>query len=405
VSQSRDAEHRPRRAPIVSDMLKAAVGHSDDIDDDDAAHDVMTACETQLAGARPIAALVFAGSTKDPTILLEAIATRYPNLPVCGTTARAELSSSIAHAEDSFAVLMLASDTVAAAAGFGTDAVSDPRGAARRAVAMARESAGAEPRLCIAFSNGTRVDMSHVLDGLSGALGDVPVVGGASSCAFTGNNDIRQLCGTSVLRDTVVVLLLCGDLRFSYAVGRGWTPVGASHVVTKAHDNLLVELDGRPALEIYQRYLGASDQAGASFVHHPLAVFESSGEDFYLRAGRGQGDVPGSIVTAGHVPPGARVRLTEYQRDRIVDAAASAAAAATQRWSGGEPAAAIVFTCSARKTVLGTWTPREIDALRATLSPSTPIVGYYAFSELAPFGTGGNASRVHNNSFVTLLLG
>jgi len=385
-------------------MLIAVVGHSDDIDDEDAANEVMAACETQLAGARPVAALVFAGSTKDPTILLDAIAARYPDLPVSGTTARAELSSSIAHAEDSFAVLMLASDRIAASVGFGIDAVSDPGGAARRAVAMARERLHDEPRLCIAFSNGTGVDMSRVLDGLCGALGDVPVVGGASSCELTGNRDIRELCGTSVLRDAVVVLLLGGPLRFSYAVGRGWTPVGASHVVTKARGNLLLELDGRPALEVYQRYLGASDDAGESFVHHPWAVFETSGEDFYLRAGRGKGDIPGSIVTAGHVPIGATVRLTEYRRDRVVEAAAKAATDATMRWGTGEPAAAIVFTCSARKTVLGTWTPREVDALRATLSPSTPIVGYYAFSELAPLAA-GHASRIHNNSFVTLLLG
>jgi hypothetical protein len=386
-------------------MLRAAVGHSEDVDAEDAAREALDACEVALAGAAPIAAIVFAGSMKDPSALLAAIAAAHPNLPVVGSTAMAELSSRISHAESSFAVMMLASDTVTVSVGFATDAVGDERGAARRAVDMARARLVSEPRLCIAFSNAVRVNISHVIEGLTSALGnDVPVVGGASACEFTGDLEVRELCGTDVLKESVVVMLLGGRLRFAYAMDRGWTPIGTAHVATKTMDNIVVEIDGRPALDIYKQYLGAPGHAGAMFVHHPLAVFEGSSTDFYLRAGFAEGPVPGSIVTAGNVPQGATLRLTEYQREHVVEAAALAAREARRQWGAGDPAAALVFTCSTRKTVLGTWTAREVDALRAALPESTPFAGFYAFSELAPFSPGKPAC-VHNGSFVTLLLG
>jgi hypothetical protein len=385
-------------------MFRAVVGHSDDVDDEDAAREAIGSCEAQLSGATPTAAVVFSGSAKDPAILLDALAARHPQLPVIGSSAMAELSSSIAHAEASYAVMMFATDTVEIAVGFAPDAAIDPHGAAKRAVDMARSGLRSEPRLCIAISNVTHVNISYALDGLAAALGEgVPIVGGASACEAVVDLDVQELCGTKVLRDAVVVMLFGGPVRFAFAMGRGWTPIGTAHVATKTKDNVVIEIDGRPALKVYEQYLGVTP-AGATFVHHPLAVYETPGDDFYLRAGFAQGPIPGSIITAGNVPQGATVRLTEYQREQVVEAAALAASAAKAQWGRGDPAAALVFTCSTRKTILGTWTPREVDALRAALPEATPIAGFYAFSELAPFKL-GKPSRVHNGSFVTLLLG
>ena len=45
-------------------------------------------------------------------------------------------------------------------------------------------------------------------------------------------------------------------LKVGYGTRGGWDSFGPVRLVTKAENNVLYELDGRPALDIYKNYLG-----------------------------------------------------------------------------------------------------------------------------------------------------
>ncbi|MCA9467533.1 MAG: hypothetical protein KC643_19090, partial [Nitrospira sp.] len=50
---------------------------------------------------------------------------------------------------------------------------------------------------------------------------------------------------------------LYGDrVRLGHGSKGGWDFFGIERRVTKSHGNVLLELDGKPALELYKRYLG-----------------------------------------------------------------------------------------------------------------------------------------------------
>jgi hypothetical protein len=381
-------------------MFHAAVGHSEDIDAADAAKEALDQCSAALRGP-PSGALVFAGSSLDHRLLLAEIQARHPHLPVVGGSSMAEASSRLPHAESSAVVMMFSGDRIDIAAGYGAGADRDPAGAASRAVDVARETLRTAPRVCVCVSNGTRSNLSLVLDGLSRALGpDVVIVGGASSCERPTDYDSHEFCGAEVLRDSVSVLLFGGAVRATCSVERGWTPVGQQHQITRAEGNVVMEIDGRPALELYQRYLGVGGAAGVMFVHHPLWVREDEVAEPYLRAAVAPAPAPGGIVFGGSVPERASVQLTEFTRENVIAAAKKAAVDARATWGQAPPAAALVVSCATRQRVLGTWTEREIEALGAQL-PGVPFAGFYAFGELSP----GRPPRVQNSSFVTLLLG
>src|SRR5256885_621748 len=57
--------------------------------------------------------------------------------------------------------------------------------------------------------------------------------------------------------DRVVAVGLYGDhVRVGSGSRGGWGIFGPERVVTRSSGNVLFELDGKPALELYKRYLG-----------------------------------------------------------------------------------------------------------------------------------------------------
>jgi hypothetical protein len=107
------------------------------------------------------------------------------------------------------------------------------------------------------LSEGLSVNGSELVKGLTGHLpGDVTVTGGLSG-------DGGRFERTLVLWDdelspnTVAAIGLCGDrLRVGFGSQGGWDPFGPERLITKSDSNVLRELDGQSALELYRRYLG-----------------------------------------------------------------------------------------------------------------------------------------------------
>ena len=96
------------------------------------------------------------------------------------------------------------------------------------------------------------------------------------------------------------------------------------------------------------------------------------------------------------------MQLTSATREDIL-AATRTAVAAARRDFVGEPSAALVFSCAARKQLLGTRTSEEYLGLRAALG-GIPTVGFYGYGELVPLGSARGCSY-HNETVVVVLLG
>ncbi len=115
-------------------------------------------------------------------------------------------------------------------------------------------------------------------------------------------------------------------------------------------------------------------------------------------------DEEGASVTFGApVPEGAVVQLSETTPTRILEQLrASVAEVSAQH--GCDPAAALVFSCSARKGILGTQAGEELHAVQSTLAAGVPILGFYGFAEFAPLRRDGPC-QLHNCTMITVLLG
>ena len=93
--------------------------------------------------------------------------------------------------------------------------------------------------------------------------------------------------------------------------------------VTRCAGNVLYELDGQPALDIYKRYLGdyAKDLPASGL----LFPFEMLGEDRsavgLIRTILGVDEATGSLVLAGNIVESGYLRLMHASTDSLVDGA------------------------------------------------------------------------------------
>jgi hypothetical protein len=384
-------------------MFTAVVGHSEDLDAGAAAEEVLAQCRERLKGTAPTAGLLFAAIDFDHQVLLDEINRQVPGIQLIGCSTDGEISSKLGFREDSVTLILFASDTVDITAGVGRGLSTDVAGACRSAIDAAKAQTGKPPRLCLATPEGLGVEGQSVTATLQDAVGSATPIFGALAGDQKRLTSTRQFFATEVLQDAIPVLLLSGDLHFSYGVATGWHQVGGVGTITRASGAVVHEIDGAPAIDFYRKYLGPAAKPN---VELPLAILSARDATEYLRATWGAVDeATGAVTFLAAVPQGARVRLTLANRDEILTGCAESLSIARSNFPAGvEPAAALFFSCAARKILLGTRTEEELNLIRSSLGASLPACGFYGYGEISPHTGDPTGTKYHNESFVSLLI-
>jgi len=182
----------------------------------------------------------------------------------------------------------------------------------------------------------------------------------------------------------------------------GWTILGPERVVTRSEGNELLELDGRPALELYKDYLGErASGLPATALLFPLAIKTAGPCDRELiRTVLSVDESRQSMTFTDDVPEGSTAQLMRGTTDRLVDAAQAAAVQA--RLPGDGPGLAIVVSCVGRRLYLGQRSEEELEAVRSELGSTNALIGFYSYGELAPV-TGGKCA-LHNMTMTVTVL-
>ena len=389
----------------------AAIGHSHDLDSADAIAEALAACAATLGGKTPHAGLLFAGIDHDHQALLDGVEARYPGVQLIGCTTHGELSSE-GFAEDSVALMLFHSERVQFRAGIGEGTRTD-QAAARRAASMALDGLDAPARLCIALPEGIGgVDADSpctlpigLLDALGAALGpDVLVCGGlaADQMRFSAT---YQFCNGQVYTDAIPILLAAGPLHVATGVASGWEPIGEEHRLTNVDGLVISGIDGEPPRDVWKHFFGVDNHPGAPnfFAVYPDEDGRRETDEYYLCSpSRFQDD--GSMVTMTPSTPGARIRFTSATRDQLLAGAASSAEKARASYPGGEPEAALVFSCASRPALLGTRVGGEAGRLQEQIGAALPAVGFYTYGEICPLPSSSKPVH-HVSTFVTVLIG
>ena len=380
-------------------MLHVAVGHSVDPESRWAIAEVIQQCQAELQGQSPQAGILFAANGFDYPLILDQIDQAFPDLEIIGCTTAGELSSAMGYQQDSITLMLFVSDDIEIHAGLGRGMSKDVQAAAEAAIAMTVGKTDQPVQFCIAIPDGQSISGDDILTHLRATLGDaIPIVGGLAG-AQTHDHSTAQFFQTEVMRDAMLVLVFSGKVAFSHGVANGWRPLANPSKVIHAEKNVVYTIGEQSALAFYQSYLGQPPSE-----EYPLAVFAVGESGFYTRSPLCSDAQTGSVTFGGTVPNGAIVQLTEATRDEILSAAQSSLQQALASYPGVRPSAALCFSCSARRGVLGSRTEEEYQLIEQQFATAIPAIGFYTFGEIAPLHP-GSISRLHNETFVTLLIG
>lgn len=195
-----------------------------------------------------------------------------------------------------------------------------------------------------------------------------------------------------------------GDtLEVTFSIYGGWTPFGPERVVTKSDDNILFELDGQPALDLYKTYLGdkAKDLPGAALLY-PLNVKVQIDDQPIVRSILNIDETNNSVILAGDIPENAKVQLMMTNVDNIANASERAAKQA-MNLRQNKPELAMLVSCIGRKLVLDQRVEEEVEEVIEVIGQDATISGFYSYGEIAPFD-GEISCQLHNQTMTITLI-
>ena len=177
----------------------------------------------------------------------------------------------------------------------------------------------------------------------------------------------------------------------------GWNAFGPEREITRAEQNVLFELDGKPALDLYKEYLGAR-AAGlpATGLLFPLAIRRDGDEEQLVRTILSVDERAKSMTFAGDIPQGCRAQLMMANFDRLIDGAAQAAQLARRDDEHALTTFAIAISCVGRRLVLGERADEELEATLHALPSDAQMVGFYSYGEISPNDAG--TVELHNQT-------
>ncbi|MFY8021712.1 MAG: FIST signal transduction protein [Bacteroidia bacterium] len=186
-----------------------------------------------------------------------------------------------------------------------------------------------------------------------------------------------------------------GDsIEFGYASLGGWDSFGVERLVTKSTNNVLYELDGKPALDLYKSFLGEhAASLPASGLLFPLNMRIGKDSLPIVRTILAVNEDEKSLTFAGDIPEGAYVRLMKANFDRLIDGAVGAAKSTLIE----EPELAILISCVGRKLVLKQMIEEEVEGVADILGNKTTYCGFYSYGEISPFSLGASC-ELHNQT-------
>lgn len=271
--------------------------------------------------------------------------------------------------------------------------------------AIAQQLKDSTLRGILVLSDGLSVNGSELVRGLnSTVLPSVVVTGGL---AGDGNRFQR----TWVLQDrrpqsgwVTAVGFYGNHVRIGHGSKGGWDLFGPERRVTKSKGNVLLELDGRPALQLYKEYLG--DRAAglpATGLLFPLALrADQSDSKSLVRTILAVNEEDQSLTFAGDISEGSLAQLMKANFDRLVQGASEAATTTKLSADGESCTLAIAISCVGRRLVLGERTEEETEATLEVLPKGTQQIGFYSYGEISPYATG--ACDLHNQTMTLTTL-
>ncbi len=259
-------------------------------------------------------------------------------------------------------------------------------------------------RNILLIADGQKVNGSDLVLGLQEELPESVIITGG--LAGDGARFAKTLIGLdeTPLEGRIAAIGFYGnDISISYGSVGGWDSFGHERLITKSKNNILYELDGKPALEIYKKYLGDyAKDLPLSGLLFPLSIRTNNQNSSLVRTILSVDEKENSLTFAGNMPEGSYARLMTANFDRLIEGA-GVAAQHTIDDKIKQPDLALLISCVGRKIVLDQRVEEEVEVVRNMYGNKTAIAGFYSYGEIAP-SVNYDRAELHNQTMTITTL-
>jgi small ligand-binding sensory domain FIST len=373
-------------------MIRAGVGFSTAPNPRTAAAEATAAALAQAGLSRATGALCFATPAYGAAypMILRTVASEANTREVAGCSGMGVIAGEKEiESGSALAVLVFGGDEMQATRFF----VPTLRG---RATGVAAEIASAvRPRLgksnlLIVLADSYNFEAEATLEALGNELPNVAITGGgASEDGSIGETFV--FCGDTVSSNAVSGMLLSGDFELTIASSIACTPIGPARRVTAVRDNILIELDGRPAYEVFAEAAGplAADLRRAlTYVFVAVPIHEGAKTlergQFVVRNIVGASEEHGVIAVAFQPTIGDTLGFVLRDAERSRQDLKQTLEELSARLESS-PVFGLYFDCVSRGAGLYNIPGHDCAYIRRYLGP-VPIAGFFTGFEIGALG-------------------
>ncbi len=270
-------------------------------------------------------------------------------------------------------------------------------------MALAKQLEANDLSHVLVFSDGLNVNGADLVSGLKSVLPETSITGGLAGDG--GDFNETFVIANNIITDRIIVGLgLYGDqLKIGYSSNGGWDSFGIDRLVSKSDKNVLYQLDGLPALELYKSFLGDNAKnLPSSGLLFPLSMRVNEHDTPVVRTILSVNEEDQSLTFAGNIPKGAYVRLMKANIDRLIGGAEDSAKNAFDAIKQNTELA-ILISCVGRRLVLKQLVEEEVEVVQEIVGKHSKITGFYSYGEIAPFGV-FSPCELHNQTMTITTL-
>lgn len=218
---------------------------------------------------------------------------------------------------------------------------------------------------------------AFLVGGLSSSRGDYPQFSVPASGAAMPDKPVGE--------GGVSGVLFGNGLEVATGLTQGCSPIGPMRTITAAEENLIIEIDGRPALEVFKEDIGEplardlTQVAGTIFAGLPIPGSDTG--DYLVRDLIAIDPRLGWLAVAERVEPGRRIVFT--RRDRAAaEADMVRMLEKLKKRLSGPPRGGVYVSCVARGPNLFGEPGEELALIRKVLG-DVPLAGFFANGEIS----------------------
>ena len=319
--------------------------------------------------------------------------------PIIGTTSTA-ISTNAGFGQLHFSVLMITADDVVL-----TAACSDSlaNGLDEPFEKMYREALAGHTEAPKLILSAAPLMLSyagdHYVDALSKVSNGVPNFGTLAIDNTADYADSYVVYNDKVERDVYAIILASGNInpRFLYASFSPEFILAQTAVISKAEGNLLIEVDGSPAIN-YMEDMGLAEDGKVSEILHSVPlVLDYAGKGIPVSRVILSWSEDGYGICGGLVPQGTKFNLGTWDK---LDVLGTTVQTIEDVLQNDNINALILYSCLARSYALGTDILSETEKVNETVKNKIPYVFSYSGGEICPVANTADSNSFHNNTVV-----